>query len=454
MSESQPGAPVPRHGLWRNQWIFVLAATGAAVGLGNIWRFPYITGENGGGAFILVYLVSVLALGMPIMMSEILLGREGRHSPVTTMRHIIGRLGKSRFWMLIGWLSVITGLFIFSYYAVIAGWTLHQTTEYAGQITGQVSTDDAKSRWDAFLANAPRLILFQTAFVILAVLAVGGGVKKGLEVVTTWCMPGLFLLMLVLLAYSAWQGDFANGLTYMLKVDFSKLGADGMLAAMGQAFFSLSIGMGSLMAYGAYAPSNLSITKAALTITLLDTLVAIVAGLIIFPLVFAYNLEPGSGAGLLFITLPHVFDTIPAGALVGTVFFVLVGLGALTSLIALIEPATAWLVEHFNAKRLRVAISIGVFCWLLGLGSALSFNYWSKLYIFGSMTFFNVIDKLTANFLLPIGGLLIALFAGWVLPADLVREQLRLGTVGLAIWYWLTRVVAPIGVILIFISSL
>lgn len=448
---------------WSNKWIFILAATGSAVGLGNIWRFPYIAGENGGGAFVITYLVSVLLIGIPIMMSEVLLGREGRSSPITTMRRLIEFSKANRIWVLIGWVGVLTGFLILSYYEVIAGWALNYSVTYAGQLTGMIPVPEvdlstgmgvAETQWNALLANPWELILFQTIFIAITVVAIGRGVKKGLEFINLWFMPSLFLLLLALLVYSILEGDMQAALTYMFKPDWSALGAGGAVAAMGQAFFTLSLGMGAIMVYGSYLPSEASIPRAVLSIATLDTLVAVVAGLIVFSIVFANGLEPAAGPGLLFISLSHAFHIMPNGLLFGMLFFSLVTVAALTSLISISEPALAWLVEEYNARRERVAITIGVVAWILGLGTIFSFNEWENMHIVGDLTFFDLLDQVTNEVLLPLGGLFIALFTGWVLPKEIAQRQLSMGNFSLQCWYLATRYLAPAGVLLVFAHSI
>lgn len=453
MSEPAKETSSP-HGLWSNKWTFVLAATGSAVGLGNIWRFPYIVGEQGGGAFIVVYLCSIILIGIPIMMAEVLIGREGRLSPVGTLKLITQRIGAHRVWRIISWTGVTTGLLIASYYAVVAGWTLNYVMEYFIQIFSTKPPVEAAARWENFLASPWTIIFFQTIMIILTAVTLGRGVTKGIEKLIIWCMPVLFVLIISLLVYSLINGDVSSGLNYLFRPDFGALSVTGTLMAMGQAFFSLSLGMGTMMSYGAYVPDKVSIPRTVFTIALLDSLVAICAGLVIFPLVFAHGLEPNSGPGLLFITLAQIFDTIPFGALVGTLFFALVAIGALTSLISLGEPCTAWLVEKYNANRMRIAFSLLTLAWLLGIGSALSFNLWSDVYVVGELTIFAFFDLLTTSFMLPIGGFFIVIFAGWILPDEMIQRQLQCGKHGLFLWHLLTRFITPTGVLLLFINIL
>ncbi|MEM7077968.1 MAG: sodium-dependent transporter [Pseudomonadota bacterium] len=444
-----------RHGMWSSRWLFVLAAAGSAVGLGNIWKFPYIAGENGGGAFVLIYLVCVALVGIPIMISEVMLGRAGRSSPINAMRELIARAGAGNFWVFIGWMGVLAGFLILSYYAVIAGWALNYIWLTAQGTFEAASANVANDTFNGFLADPVQLILWQTLFLILTVWIVGKGVSKGLETAIRIFMPLLFVLLIVLLVYAVNSGGFEQGLAFMFDLKFDAIQPETWLLAMGQAFFTLSLGMGAMMAYGAYVPKDAGIGSTVLTIALLDTTVAVTAGLAIFPIVFANGLEAGQGPGLMFVTIPLAFGQLPLGAVFGTVFFVLVSFAAITSAISLLEPALAYLVEEYNAKRKRVSISLGVICWILGLGSVLSFNVWADVHIVGGLAFFDFVDYVTQNIMLPLGGMFIALFAVWVLPKNILSDELGIqsGFVSF-LWKFVGGVVAPIGVLAVFVYTI
>ncbi len=442
---------VSKHGMWSSQWLFVLAAAGSAVGLGNIWKFPYMAGQNGGGAFVVVYLLCVALIGIPIMMSEVLLGREGRLSPINTMRSLVLKAKGSPLWVMVGWMGVLAGFLILSYYSMIAGWALHYILRLADGTFIGADGEFASQAFESFLAQPWQMILWHTLFMAMTIFIVARGVSKGLEVAIKIFMPMLFVLMIVLVGYSMTSGGFAEGFAFMFNFDWARLSVDGVLQAMGHAFFTLSLGMGAIMAYGAYMPGSASIAKTVVAIAVLDTLVALAAGLVIFPIVFANGLEPGQGPGLMFVTMPLAFGQMPLGTLFGTTFFVLVSFAAITSAISLLEPALAFLVERYNAQRHRVAISLGVLCWVLGLGSVFSFNYWKDFHIVGELDFFSFVDYLSANVMLPLGGFLIVLFVGWVVPRAIVVEQMSLsrGFSNIA-WQLLVRVVAPVGVLVVF----
>lgn len=447
---------VSKHGMWSSRLLFVLAAAGSAVGLGNIWKFPYITGENGGGAFVVVYLVCIAFIGIPIMMAEVLLGRAGRASPINAMRLLVRRSDGARFWPVIGWMGVLAGFLILSYYAVIAGWAVYYVFRLAAGTFDGADGDAASAAFDAFLADPWAVLLWQSVFMAVVVFIIARGVSGGLEMAVRWLMPLLFVLLIGLVGYAALYGDFAAGAGFLFGFDAGKLSVGGLLTAMGHAFFTLSLGMGAIMAYGAYVPSNASIGSTVVTIAVLDTVVALAAGLAIFPIVFASpGLEPGEGPGLMFVTLPIAFGNLPLGAVVGAVFFLLVSFAAITSAISLTEPALAYLVEEYSAKRSRIAITLGVGCWLLGIGSVLSFNVWKDVHLVGELTFFDFVDYVSYKILLPLGGLLIALFAGWVLSRPTVTKQLGFSEG----WKWqlwtiAIRFVAPAGVVVVFAYTL
>lgn len=436
---------------WSSRWLFILAAAGSAVGLGNIWKFPYIAGENGGGAFVVIYLVCVAVVGIPIMMSEVMIGRASRSSPIHAMRKLTAEAKSSPAWVLMAWMGVLAGFLILSYYAVVAGWALHYIWLMAqGTFIGADATL-VGGTFDALLANPALLVFWQTVFMVATIWIVSRGIAQGLEAAIRWFMPLLFLLLIALLVYAVNSGGFAQGWAFMFSFDWSKISTETWLVALGQAFFTLSLGMGTMMAYGAYVPEDAHIGRTVLSIACLDTFVAVAAGVAIFPIVFANGLEVGQGPGLMFVTLPLAFGQLPFGALFGTMFFVLVSFAAITSAISISEPALSYLVQEYNAKRSRVAVSLGVICWLLGLGTVFSFNIWADMHIVGELTFFDFVDYVSQNIMLPLGGLLIALFAVWVVPKTVLAKQLQINTRrSELIWRAVGGVIAPLGVLAVF----
>ena len=442
------------HGQWSGRLAFILAATGSAVGLGNIWKFPYIAGENGGGAFVLVYLICIAMIGIPIMMAEILLGRRGRQNPVNTMATLAEEEGVSSSWGLLGWMGVLAGFMILSYYSVVAGWSLSYIFKAA---TGAFSDTDAigvSAIFSKLTGSATSLLFWHSLFMFLTMIVVAQGVQSGLERAVKWLMPGLFVILVLLVGYAMAEGNFAAGIHFLFSPDFSKLNTNVILIAMGHAFFTLSLGMGAIMIYGSYLPDNVSIARTSVVVALADTAVALLAGMAIFPIVFANNLEPGVGPGLVFQTLPIAFGQMPGGVIVGLLFFIMLSFAAWSSSISLIEPAITWLVENRNMTRGRASILAGVITWVLGIGSALSFNLWSEQKLWGR-TFFDLIDYLTANIMLPLGGLLIAVFAGWVMHRSSSRGELQMGeSASFELWHFLVRFIAPLAVIIVFLSAI
>jgi NSS family neurotransmitter:Na+ symporter len=442
------------HGLWRNRWLFILAATGSAVGLGNIWKFPYITGENGGGAFVLVYLFCICLIGLPVMLAEVMLGRMGRQSPINTMRAIAKDAGANRLWSGIGWMGAIAGFLILSFYSVIAGWALAYIFRMAGGVFDGATAETASATFNNLIGNPEVLLAWHSIFMVLTIAVVARGVNQGLEKAIRILMPMLFVLLFLLMGYALSSDGFAEGFSFLFSFDSSKLTSESIVIALGHAFFTLSLGLGAIMAYGAYMPADISIGKTVVLVGILDTLVALAAGLAIFPIVFANGLEPGAGPGLLFQTLPIAFGQMPAGTIFGTLFFVLITFAAWSSSISLAEPIVAWAVESKGMSRASAATWVGVSAWLLGLGTVFSFNLWDDVTFFGK-TIFDCLDFLTTNILLPLGGLFIAVFVGWVMrKSDVANEVKMSNPVLFKAWQIVLKFIAPIAVAVVLINGL
>ncbi len=442
------------HGVWTKRWTFILAATGSAVGLGNIWKFPYMTGENGGGAFVLIYLLFIAGIGIPVMLAEILLGRRGRASPINSMHKLADEARSTPFWGGIGWLGALAGLFILSFYSVVAGWAVYYVYLMAsGTFTGQ-SAEMISGEFGNLVSDPGRLVDWHTLFMAITVAVVANGIHKGLEMAVQLLMPLLFIMLLVLLGYSATQESFSQSLAFMFRVDFSRLSETAILSALGHSFFTLSLGMGAIMAYGAYMSRQQNLASTVVTIGLLDTLVALVAGTVIFTIVFGNGLEPGAGPSLMFQTLPIAFSQLPGGVVLGTIFFVLVTAAAWSSAISLAEPAVAWAVETLGMNRGVAALIVGVLAWFLGVACALSLNIWSDVTLFNN-NIFDFFDKLTTNIMLPLGGLLICLFVGWVMDRAIVRGEVDIDHPTIyRVWFFLVRFVSPVGVAVVMFNKL
>lgn len=438
------------HGEWSSRFAFILAATGSAVGLGNIWKFPYITGENGGGAFVLVYLLCVLAIGIPIMIAEIMMGRRGRQSPINTMTTLAEEAQVDSRWHYLGWMGVAAGFLILSYYSVVAGWALSYVIKaFFGGFSGG-DAEEIKSLFDGLVASPVQLVFWHSVFMVATMMIVRRGVSGGLEKAVRFLMPALFVILLLLVGYAMTTGFYEQGLDFMFEPDFSEIDANAILTAMGHAFFTLSLGMGAIMVYGSYLPRHISIAKTAIYIAGADTIVALLAGIAIFPIVFANGLEPGTGPGLIFQTLPIAFGNMTGGWLFGFLFFVLLVFAALSSSISLIEPAVAWLVENKGMERHRACIWSGLVTWLLGVAVAFSFNIWSDFTLFDK-SIFDVLDYLTANLMLPLGGFSIALFAGWMMKRQHSLQELEMPEQQYGVWKFLICYIAPAAVFLVFL---
>lgn len=441
------------HAQWSSRIAFLLAAVGSSVGLGNIWKFPYMTGESGGGAFVLVYLVCILLIGLPILMSEWLLGRLGQKNPISTMNRIAGRLKRSKAWVLIGVGGILAAWLILSFYSVIGGWALAYIRYSATATFTGLDGEGVGALFSNLLGSPGLLLLWHSLFMILTIAIVAGGVAGGLERAAKILMPALAVLLLVMVGYAATTGSFEAGLDYLFNPDFSRLDGDVILAAMGHAFFTLSLGMGIMMAYGSYLSDDVNIGRTALTVVILDTIIALAAGMAIFPIVFANGLDPAAGPGLIFQTLPLAFGSMSGGVIFGTLFFVLLVFAAWTSAISLLEPIVEWLEEKTLLSRLQSALVAGAATWLLGIATVLSFNDWSAFTPFG-MTVFDLLDYVTSKIMLPLTGLATIVFVGWFMGRDEVRAQLNMSGMAFAWWRFSARFIAPTGVAIVFVYNL
>ena len=439
---------------WSSQSVFIMAAVGSAVGLGNLWKFPYIAGENGGGAFVLVYLGCILLLGIPVLLSELVLGRSGQANPVQAMANLAHENGASRLWTLLGFNGVLAGVLILSFYSVIAGWALSYFFESVKGSFVNINADAVGEHFSGLLASPGELMFWHTVISALVIFIVARGVKSGIEKAINFLMPGLFLILLILLGYATTTGAFGQSFHFLFSPDFSKLSWEAVLIAMGHAFFTLSIGMGAIMVYGSYLSSGHSIARSGLWIAFADTLIALLAGLVIFSIVFANGMEPGAGPGLLFQTLPVAFGEMTAGWFFGSLFFALVVMAALSSAISLIEPMVSWFEQNWAIPRSMAAWGIGSMVWLLGIGTVLSFNHWADFHLIGDKTFFDALDFLTANIMLPLGGLLMAVFVAWVMKTSVLQNELGLSPLMMKLFMFAIKWITPVAVIVVFASNL
>lgn len=451
------------HEQWSSRLAFIFAAVGSAVGLGNIWRFPYMAGENGGAAFVLVYIGFIALVGLPVLIAELTVGRRGQLSPTNSIRKLAEESGTSPRWGWVGHLASLTGgLGLLSLYAVIAGWVLSYIIKTAiGTFVG-VDAAGASAMVGEYVSSPGTMIFWHFIFVSLTVWVVARGINAGLEKVVTYLMPVLFLLLLVLVGYAMAAGEFLQAVNYLFSPDFSKINGSVLLDAIGQAFFSLSLGLGTMIAYGSYLPKNISIHKSAGLIAVADTAVALLAGLAIFPLVFAFGLSPSSGPTLIFEVLPIAFGQMPGGVIFGTMFFVLLGIAAVTSSISMLEPAVSWFEEKQGINRTGAAIFGGTLAFVVGLLTVFSSNDWQDILPLASLgitelsgnpaTYGEIISFTVANLIMPIASLLLAIFVGWYVSRGHLREELDLPEGGIfELWHVSIKYVAPIaiGVILV-----
>jgi len=446
---------------WSTNYLFLLASIGSTVGLSNIWKFTYLAGENGGGAFVLIYLVSLVTMGIPILAAELLLGRRGGRSTVGTMEELSKKDGISRHWKSFGWVAMVGVFLILSFYCVIAGMTLDYTITSLFGALSNLNATTAVSYYNNLLASPGRLMLSQFVFVVATGWIVAKGVQGGLEKSTRWMTPALFIILVALVIYAMVTGDFLEGIRFLFNPDFSKITPKVVLAAFGQAFFSLGIGVGVMLTYGAYMPRTSSILKSSVIISFSDGFSAILAGLAIFPIVFKYGLSATEGPGLIFITLPIAFGQMPGGDFIGALFFMLLFFAALSSSISLLESIISHLEEVWKMGRMKITLLVSALLWLIGLGSVFSFNIWADFTPLDSIkplegkTIFGLIDYFGSNLLMPLGGIVMAVIAGWLLSKEVSKAELQLKDNRVFLtWHFLIRFVAPAAVFLIFITNL
>ncbi|WNF36210.1 sodium-dependent transporter [Bacillaceae bacterium IKA-2] len=435
---------------WGSRLGFILAAMGSAVGLGNIWRFSYVTGENGGAAFLLIYLLCIILIGIPIVMAEFTIGRKAQSDVVGSFEE----LAPGKPWVLAGFMGVASAFIILSFYGVIAGWTLKYFFSYLTGGFNVVSDEQYLDVFLGFISSPFEPLLWQFIFMALTIGIVYMGVKKGIETTNKILMPLLAILVIILAGYSLTLGGTQEALTFLFSPNWSVLAdPDVYLAALGQAFFSLSLGMGALITYGSYLSKKESLPGAAVSVVTLDTVFALVAGLMIFPAVFAFGIQPDEGPGLVFITLPGIFDSMDFGAVFGLVFFFLLAAAALSSAVSLLEVAVAYFIRRFNWTRQKATIIVGIIIFFIGIPSSLSQGPWSNITFFGN-DILDSMDFLASNILLPVGGLIIALFMGWGWKKSDALESSDFGNtfIGNA-WIFTLRFVAPIAILLVFLTA-
>ncbi|WP_202983813.1 sodium-dependent transporter [Gilliamella sp. ESL0254] len=449
------GTMKKNHSQWSSRMGFMLAAAGSAVGLGNIWKFPYMAGQMGGSAFVLTYLLFMFLIGLPILVLEWLIGRRGQKNPIHTMEDVAVAEGHSKSWRWVGIIGVVGSFLILSFYSVIGGWA----TDYIF-IAAKGSFDGASGAitqqiFDDFRGNVSHLLTWHTIFMAITALIVALGVGAGLERACKLMMPGLGILLLILVGYAAYASgpSFGVACEFLFSPNWSALNGTAILAALGHAFFSLSLGMGIMMAYGSYLGQDVNLLSTARTVVILDVIVAVLSGLAIFPLVFANGLPPAVGEGLIFVTLPIAFGNMAGGAILGILFFIFLTFAALTSSISLLEPTVELLEEKTPLGRKAATLTSSIVIWALGIACLLSFNLWSDVQLFDKHIF-DLLDYLTSKIMLPVTGLGTVIFGAWMMNQKRICSELNLSPFWFSIWTLLSRFVIPVAVIFILVYGL
>ena len=443
---------------WSSNLGFLLAAMGSAIGLGTIWRFPYSLGVSGGGAYILVYLLAVCLVALPILAAEMVIGRRGQRSPPESMEKLAREAGGSPAWRYAAVAQFLGAFVVLAFYCVVGGWTLAYIPKL---LLGEFVSSDpvaVQAVFDGLNASPVRLAFWHAAFLGLTVVISAGGVRAGVERASSVLMPLFFLLLAGMAIYASSVGELGDAARFLFLPDFSKITPAVVLNALGQAFFSIGAGSTVYIAYASYAGPGLAIGRSAWLIVLAVAAVSVVAGMAVFPIVFQYGLDPASGPGLAFVTLPLAFVQMPGGEWFGTAFFFLLFVAALTSSISMLEVTVSWATERFGVSRTRTAAGCAFVSWLIGLPALLSFNIWSGVHplgmlpVFASKTFFDLFDYFAANILLPAGGLCMAIFAGWVLGEKVFCDELggAIGGVWPRVCRWLLRYLTPVALAVIF----
>jgi len=447
----------PTREVWGSKLGFILAAAGSAIGLGNIWKFPYIAGENGGASFVLVYLICIAVIGLPVLIAEILIGRTTHRNPVGAFY----KLSNSKVWAALGGLGVLAGFMILSFYAIIAGWSIGYIVEaVVGNFYVWPDPTAAADHFHQLVSNPAWILGYFALFMVLTIVIVFAGVQKGIERSSKIMMPVLFVLLLILMIRGLTLDGAEAGINFLWNPDWDKINTGTILLALGHAFFTLSLGMGAMLTYGSYMSEDDNIPKAALQIVTLDTLIALMAGMAIFTSVFAVGLDPAAGPGLIFHTLPGVFVKMPGGYIFSILFFILLSIAALTSSISLLEVVVSYFVDEKKWKRHNAAIVLGIIIAVIGLPSALSFNILADVKIF-NLNFFDLVDFIASNILLPFGGLLISIFVAWIWGFDKVLINLKEGAENLfnkypwliTTWKFFLKFLSPVLIFLVFLHS-
>ena len=443
-----------RRGFWSSRLGFILAASGSAVGLGNVWKFPYIVGENGGGAFVLIYLVCIFVIGTPIMLAEFTLGRKTHLNTVG----VFDQLRPNSPWIGIGYMGVLGGFLILSFYGVVGGWTYaYVVKSITGSVLAFPSPKEAGAFFGSFIGNTGEVLFYHALFMGTCIAIVLRGVHGGIEKACDILMPALVVILLLLMLRALTLDGAMEGVAFYLTPDFSKISGNVVLIALGQAFFSLSLGMGAMITYGSYLSEKENLTSCTLYVVMFDTLIALMVGMVIFPAVFAMGFEPTEGPGLVFSVLPTVFASMPRGHGVAVIFFILLAIAAITSGISLLEGGVAYFIDQRGWGRKRAVLIVGLTIFALGIPSGLSFGVLADVKLL-DMTFFDHIDNIASNYLLPLGGMLTAIFVGWVWGTknahiEIEKHENKFGFPWAQSWAFLIRYITPVAVGIVFIAK-
>ncbi len=446
---------------WSSNLMFLAAAIGSVVGIANVWKFTYVAGENGGGAFVIVYVLAVIGIALPALIAEFLVGRRGRASVVKTMDNLAESEGIGRWWRYYGQMAALGAFLALSFYSVIAGWTIDYFVLSMTRGFDAMSAEHTEAALAGLMQSPARMMLSQAAFIALTAAVVAAGVRRGLENALRWLTPALFLILILLVGYAIVAADFAAAARFLFVPDFSQIDAQTVLLAVGQAFFSLGIGLGVLLTIGAYMAPESSILRAGVVVAVADVTVALLAGLAVFPIVFGHGLSPAEGPGLIFATLPVAFGTMPAGGVLGPLFFLLLAIAALTSAITIMETVVAAIEDYSGWPRARIVAFSSLLLWIAGLGTVLSFNLLADFHplayipAFAERNIFESLDYIVSNFMMPAGGVLIAVLAGWGLRRKSTMNELRLSQGALySSWRLLVRFAVPTTIALVFVANL
>lgn len=441
--------------LWSSKLNFVLVTIGAAVGLGSIWKFPYMAGDNGGSAFVLFYLFATFIIGVPIMIAEIILGKIARSNPITAMRKLAIKENASKNWQSVGYVGAVALVLVLAFYSVIAGWSIaYMVKAWTGELKN-LSNTQINAAWGDFIGNPIQLLLWHSIFMFLTLWVVAKGIHKGLERASRIMMPGLFVVLVILMFYSSMFGDFKAAFKFLFTPDFSKLTPKLMIDALGQAAFSLATGAGAMIVYGSYCSKDTKVAHNVLIIASSIIVVSVLSGLAIFPIVFGFGLDPQGGPGLMFQVLPLTFNQMPFGNFFGGLFFLMLFFAGWTSSISMAEPLVVILIEKTKLKRHQAAAIVGAIAWGFGILALLSFNTFSDFKILGKYTLFTSMTDLVTNILLPFGALAFAIFAGWRLNKTTAKNAIVIKSkLGFKLWQVLVRYIAPIGIVVLFIHCI